>query len=400
MPNIRIDESTLHGTVAPGFEEVKVQFRKNFTERGELGAACTVYHKGKKVVDLWGGCRDEKTLAPWEENTMVLAFSTTKALSSLAFALAHSKGLIDYDEKVATYWPEFAQNGKENITVRQLLAHQAGLCAIDEPIDLEIMSDFDALAKILARQKPEWEPGTKQGYHCWNIGWYQSELIRKVDPKHRSLGRFFQDEIAQPLGIEFYIGLPPEIPDSRIANIKPFHKLLLFKMPLKFILPLMNPKSLASRAMLNPKFVKNHKNFNRRDVRSVEVGSGNGIGTARSIAKAFSEFATGGKELNIRKETLGELEKPAIPPKNRKKDIILKMDISFSLGFIKPTNGLKFGSSDKSFGGFGAGGSCGFADPEAQVGFSYVMNKMGLHIANEPREKALQDAFYECLKKL
>ncbi len=404
MFKIKVDAAMIHGSVEPGFEEVRAEFEKNFTERGELGAACTMYHKGEKVVDLWGGYRDEKTLTPWKEDTMVLVFSTTKALSSLAVAVAHSKGLIDYDEKVAAYWPEFAQNGKEDITVRQLLAHQAGLCAIDKPITLEIMSDLDRLSQILAKQKPAWEPGTKQGYHCWNIGFYQNELIRKVDPKHRSLGKFFQEEIASPLGIEFYIGLPKDIPDSRIANIKPFKKIKMLlnpsKMPLKFVLPLMNPWSLASRAMLNPKFANNHNNFNRRDVRSVEFGSGNGIGTARSIAKALSEFAAGGKKLKIREETLKELEKPPQIPKEGATDILLKVELPFSLGFIKPSNGFEFGTNERTYGGFGAGGSCGFADPEAQVGFSYVMNKMDLYIVNDPREKTLREAFYRCLKRL
>lgn len=404
MANIKVDVSMIQGTVEPGFEEVRVEFEKNFTQRGELGAACTIFNKGKKVVDLWGGYRDEKTFKPWGEDTMALVFSTTKALSSLAVAVAHSKGLIDYDEKVAAYWPEFAQNGKEDITVRQLLAHQAGLCAIDEPINLEIMSDLDRLAQILAKQKPAWEPETRQGYHCWNIGFFQNEIIRRVDPKHRSLGKFFQEEIAGPLAIDFFIGLPKDIPDSRIANLKPINKIKVFlspgKMPMKFVLPLMNPRSLASRSMFNPKFATNHDNFNRRDVQSVEMSSGNGIGTARSIAKTFSEFATGGQGLKIRKETLRELERQPQTPKEGPIDIILKRELPFSLGFIKPSKGFAFGTNDRTYGGFGAGGSCGFADPEAEVGFSYVMNKMDLYIVNDPREKALRESFYRCLKKL
>lgn len=401
MANVNVDVSMIHGSVEPGFEEVRTEFENNFTKRDELGAACTIFYKGKKVVDLWGGYRDEKTLEPWEEDTMVLVFSTTKALSSLAVAVAHSKELIDYDEKVSTYWPEFAQNGKKDITVRQLLAHQAGLCAIDEPITLEIMADLDRLAQILAKQKPAWEPGTKQGYHCWNIGFFQNELIRRIDTKHRSLGNFFQEEIASPLNIDFFIGLPKDIPDSRIAKLKPINKLKVFfspgKMPMKFVLPLMNPRSLSSRSMFNPKFATNHNNFNRRDVQSVEMGSGNGIGTARSIAKTFSDFAIGGEGLKIRKTTIGELERPQKIPKEGPIDIILKQELPFSLGFIKPSKGFAFGSNERAYGGFGAGGSCGFADPEAEVGFSYVMNKMDVYIVNDPREKSLRESFYRCL---
>jgi CubicO group peptidase (beta-lactamase class C family) len=319
MSRAKVDASMLHGAVAPGFEDVETQFKKNFTERGDLGAACAIYHKGKKVVDLWGGYRDEKTLAPWEEDTLTLVFSMTKGMAAMAVAMAHSRGLLDYAEKVARYWPEFVQQGKEGITVRQLLSHQAGLSAIDEPLDLETIADPDALAKILARQKPAWEPSTRHGYHCWNLGWYQSELVRRVDPHHRSLGQFFQDEIARPLDLEFYIGLPSEIPNSRIANIKPVNKLkVLFnldKVPyLKSVLNPLKSNSITYRTVMNPKILTNHTNYNRRDLRSLEIPSANGIGQVRSIAKAYSVFATGGRELRIKKETMGALTAPAVPP--------------------------------------------------------------------------------------
>lgn len=202
----------IHGEVAPGFEDVRVEFERNFAERGELGAACAVYHRGDKVVDLWGGIRDHRTGAPWEEDTMVLVFSTTKGMAGLATAVAHSRGLLDHDERVATYWPEFAQKGKGHITVRQLLSHQAGLAAIDEPIDVKKLADLDRMAEILARQAPAWEPGTRHGYHAFSLGWYENELIRRVDPGHRSLGQFFHQEIARPLGLEFYTACPGECP--------------------------------------------------------------------------------------------------------------------------------------------------------------------------------------------
>ena len=149
--SVRIEASLLQGEVAPGFEEVASELEKNFAQRGEVGAACAVYHEGRKVVDLWGGYRDRETLSSWEEDTLVLVFSATKGISALTMALAHSRGLVDYDERVATYWPEFAQNGKENITLRQLLSHQVGLCAIDEPLDAQVLADLDAVASILAR---------------------------------------------------------------------------------------------------------------------------------------------------------------------------------------------------------------------------------------------------------
>jgi len=401
MFKAKFDESMIHGDVSPGFEEVREEFLRNFRERGDLGAACAIYHKGEKVVDLWGGYRNHKTKAPWEEDTLVLVFSTTKGLASMAVAVAHSRGLFKYDDRVAKYWPEFAQNGKENITIRQLLSHQAGLCAIDEPLDLETLADPDKLADILARQKPAWEPGMKQGYHCWSLGFYEGELIRRVDPKHRSLGQFFQDEVAKPLGLEFYIGLPPEIPDSQIAVLKTYHVFqMLFnldKMPASLVKGYFNTKSMTSRAMSNPKICCTHSNFNKRELQSVEIPAGNGIGRVRSIAKAYSEFATGGHELDIKKETLDALSLPAVPPIKGLYDEVLTINVAWSLGFMKPSPYFNFGGSDKSFGIAGAGGSFGFADPDAGIGYAYAMTKMGFYPWDDPRDKALRDALYRCL---
>jgi CubicO group peptidase (beta-lactamase class C family) len=193
-------EAPIHGTVAPGFEEVEAEFRKNFRERDELGAACAIYHEGEKVVDLWGGYRDLERRFPWQEDTLVLVYSATKGLAGMTVAVAHSRGLLDYDERVSTYWPEFAQGGKESITVRQLLSHQAGLSGLDKSLDLATIADPQRLAATIARQRPAWEPGTRHGYHGISLGWYEGELIRRVDPKRRSIGGFFQEEIAEPLG--------------------------------------------------------------------------------------------------------------------------------------------------------------------------------------------------------
>ncbi len=173
----------ISGFVKPEFEAVREAFVENFERRNELGAACCVYHQGEKVADLWGGIRDKATVEPWEENTKVLVSSATKGLAGLAMALAHSRGLFDYDERVSKYWPEFAQQSKDKITIRQLLAHQAGLFALDKRVDTRVESDLDRLAVILARQKPSWEPGTRQAYHAITLGFYESELLRRADPK-------------------------------------------------------------------------------------------------------------------------------------------------------------------------------------------------------------------------
>ncbi|HLZ24671.1 MAG TPA: serine hydrolase domain-containing protein, partial [Ktedonobacterales bacterium] len=240
-------QTRIQGMVAPGFETVREEFQRNFAERGELGAACAVYYRGKPVVDLWGGVRNKDTGDLWEEDTMVPVFSSTKGMASMGVAVAHSQGLFDYDERVSTYWPEFAQAGKTTITVRQLLSHQAGVCAIDEPLDLKKLADPDLVAAAMARQKPVWEPGARHGYHGISLGWYESELVRRTDPQHRTIGRFFQDEVARPLNVEFYIGLPAEIPQARIARIDAYKKWqLLFnmdKMPRPFVMGFLNPFS-------------------------------------------------------------------------------------------------------------------------------------------------------------
>lgn len=402
MSNNSIHEPLLHGEIKPGFEPVLEEFRRNFQERGEVGAACAIFFRGERVVDLWGGYRDYNTKEFWEKETMVPVFSVTKSMCAMALALLHSRGLLNYEEKVSMYWPEFAQNGKENITVRQLITHQAGLSAIEEPITLEMIAHPDELAKVLAKQKPWWNPGDYQGYHAWTMGWYESEIIRRVDKKKRTVGQFFDEEIAKPLGINFYIGLPKEIPDALIARLVPYRKADLLQknseMSLKFVLALLNPWSVESRTMLNPKCLNNPLNLNKREILAVEIGSGNGVGNARSIARVFSEFATGGKTLGLKAITLKALEEPPVKPKKGFIDLIWKNDyFIFSLGFMKPSQAMfTLGQSSETFGGHGAGGSVAFSDPKKQIGFAYVANKMNLPI-RDPRSGALQKALYECI---
>jgi CubicO group peptidase (beta-lactamase class C family) len=176
MPAVTLERVVVEGRISSGFEPVREAFADNFTRRGELGGACCVYYNGEKVVDLWGGIRNKQTGEPWEADTMVLVYSATKGLAAMTLAVAHSRGWLDYEERIAHYWPEFAQHGKGAITVRQLLAHQAGLFALDEPIDRSVVSDLDRLAVVLARQRPAWEPGTRQAYHAITLGFYEGEL--------------------------------------------------------------------------------------------------------------------------------------------------------------------------------------------------------------------------------
>jgi CubicO group peptidase (beta-lactamase class C family) len=313
----------------------------------------------------------------------------------MTLALAHSRGWLDYEERVCTYWPEFAQNGKETITVRQLLAHQAGLFAFDEPVDRSVVDDLDRLAVVMARHKPAWEPGTRQGYHGLTLGFYQNELLRRVDPRHRSLGRFFQDEIASPLGLDFYIRLPESIPDSRLATLaKPGRLAVPHGFSFRLMLAAFSRSSNIYRALgLNPgsEVVRDAQ---RIYARNLEVPSGGGVGTARAIARAYSVFATGGGELQLRPETLRALAAPATPPTHGFYDeCLLSDDVQYSLGFTKPSSFWPFGS-EGSFGALGAGGSAGFADPRAGIGYAYVTSQMGTALRGDPRDLALRNALY------
>lgn len=389
---------TVCGDVDEGYGKVADAFRRNLSSGRELGAAVAVYREGRKVVDLWGGYRDANARAPWQQDTIVNVFSTTKGVASLAVAVAVSRGLLDYDAKIADYWPEFAQARKGAITVRQLLAHQAGLVAVKPPLTLADIADPETMSAKIAAQEPHWPPGTRHGYHAVTLGWYQSELIRHADPKGRTLGRFFAEEIAAPLDLHFYIGLPPSVDRARVAQLQAFalRELVLHMntMPALFAASMFNPSSLSARAFVVATGVKAAADFNRDELRVLEMPSANGTATARSIAKLYGEAATGGSGLALSRAVRDDLEGPAVPPTKGLRDKVIHADASYSLGFGKPTSEFVFGSSGKAFGWPGAGGSFGFADPDTGVGFGYVMNKMGYHIFSDPRELSLRQAVF------
>ena len=394
-----VASQVVNGHVAPGFEAVRDAFERNFAHCHELGGACCVYHQGKKVVDLWGGIRNQATGDPWFSDTMVVVHSATKGLAAMTLAIAHSRGWQDYDERVASYWPEFAQNGKEAITVRQLLAHQAGLFAFDEPVDRRTVENPDRLAEVMARQKPAWEPGTRQAYHGLTLGFYEGELLRRVDPQHRSLGQFFQDEIATLLDEDFYIRLPEGIPNGRLATLTPpgMLKMLIGFRPMRLLIEGLNPRSNISRALSVNPGTSVYLDEARVYARNLEVPAGGGVGTARAMAHAYGVFATGGRELGLKKETLDLLAAPAIPPACGFYDECLKGEVQFSLGFMKPSANWRFGGPH-SFGSPGTGGALGFADPDAGIGYGYVTSRMGLDFSGDPRDVALRDALYKCLE--
>jgi len=385
------------GWVAKGFEQVRVEFERNFAERGEIGAAVSAYWRGEKVVDLWGGRRVPDGDAPWQEDTMVLVNSTTKGISAMTLAVANARGWLDYDATVARYWPEFAQAGKEAITVRQLLGHEAGLVWLDEKLSIERLHDLDALARVLARQKPAWPPGTRHGYHAMTVGLYMQEFIRRTDPAHRTLGRFFREEIAEPLGLDLYIGLPPGIPAERLATLVPFSPgralRALPSTPRPMLLRVLWPWSLLRRSMLGLDASPNDRRW-----LEAEVPAGTGVGTARAIARLYSAFAEGGTELGVGPETMARIT--ALPTTDDVRDVVMGVPSYFSLGFLRPGPDLGFGTSQRAFGAPGAGGSFAFADPDARLGYAYVMNKMDYFMFDDPREKPLRDAVHRAIATL
>ena len=396
---LAVASRVVEGHVNRGFEAVREVFEDNFVRRGERGGACCAYLHGEKVVDLWGGVRNKVTDEPWEHDTMVVIHSATKGLAAMPLAMAHSRGWLDYDERVAAYWPEFAHGGKEKITVRQLLAHQAGLFAFDEPVDREVVANLDRLADVMARQRPAWEPGSRQAYHALTLGFYEGELMRRVDPRHRTLGQFFQQEVATPLGEDLYIRLPEEIPNSRLATLAPpgrIEMLIGFR-PRRLMVAGMNPHSNLYRALVVNPGASIYLDDRRVYARNLEVPSGGAVGTARGIAHAYGVFAAGGGELGLRRETLDLLAAPATPPTRGFYDECLKGEVQFSLGFMKPCENWAFGGP-RSFGYPGSGGALGFADPDAGIGYGYVTSQMGTTFNGDPRDVALREALYSALR--
>lgn len=389
MPNIG-------GSCEPGYGLVVDEFRRNFDERGELGAACSVVVDGKLMVDLWGGHVDKSRSRAWSEDTLVTVWSTTKGMAAAAMLIAHSRGWFELDRPVCDYWPEFAQGGKESITVGQLLRHEAGLAVIDTKLDLETIGDFDRLGAILAAQAPGWDPGAERGYHAQTLGWYESQLLSRLDPQQRQIGQFFAEEIAAVLDVEFYIGLPPDLPQDRVATFVGgtfFGQALHARqVPWAVLRKLLNPRSATFKAFTNPRALSKQPDINKREILDLELPSVNGTGTARAIATVYGDLATGGQRLGIKQETLKIVEAYAAPAL----DQIFGIESAFSFGFMKQFPLLPFGSSPCAYGHTGSGGSFGYADPDKRLGYCYAMNRAGYSLPTDEREYALRMAIQAC----
>lgn len=381
----------VHGTVADGFEAVAETFIDNFADRNETGASTCVYVDGEVVVNIWGGAANHKTNAPWTPETATVVFSTTKGAAAICIAMLVEAGTLDYDEAVATYWPEFAANGKGDITVGQLMSHQAGLIYADPPLALSEILQVTPVVEALGAQAPLWEPGTAHGYHALTYGWLAGELVRRTDG--RTLGTFFADEVAGPLGLDFWIGLPEE-EEFRVARQRGAPRPTGAE--LELMRKIASPKTNGGKALLmSGAFmpVDGVDPFTTREVRASEIPAANGITNAASVARLYA--ATIGEVDGVRLLSDGVVDQ-ARAERVFGPDESLVLPTRFGYGFMLHCDELVL-TQDGAFGHYGAGGSLGFADPAANVSFGYVMNQMGGGIASDQRAVALIAAMKSCL---
>jgi len=384
------------GKCKPRFERVRQEFERNFGERGEVGASVCVTLEGETVVDLWGGMADINTGEPWKEDTVSVVFSSTKGATALCAHILVSRGLLDIDAPVVKYWPEFGQAGKENITVKMLLNHQAGLPHVRRPLPQGAFYDWDIMVHALEEQEPFWEPGTRHGYQFVVFGWLVGELVRRVSGK--SLGRFFQDEVAKPLGLDFWIGLPEEI-EPRVSNVIMFDPQEMMDTP--FGQAMVDPNSIPGLCMTNDGGVW-LAGIDARAFHAAEIGGAGGITNARGLAGMYAPLACEGSLKGVDLVDRDTLARISAVSSATNQDMTLLMPARLSLGYWKSVDNRRQPPgmqdsvilSEDAFCHPGMGGSIGFADPRERISFGYVMNKMGAGVGLNPRGQSLVDATY------
>ena len=376
--------------VAPGWEPVRNAFLEGFETGEEHGAGVSVFHKGQCVVDLMGGWRDRDHTVAYDPDALQVVFSTTKGIMSIAVALCVQRGLIDYSEKVATYWPEFAQAGKGDITVAQLLAHRGGLYTLRDAISLDDALNWDVVTSRLAATEPLLEPGTVHAYHAISFGWLAGELVRRVDG--RSVSQFISEEISGPLGAEFYVGLPEEL-EPRVARLMA-HPIPSFPPDIAKIMNDRGGPGTKGEAALSLNGAFGPGAFNKPEVHRAQVPGANGIGNARALAKIYAACVgdVDGVRL-LQHDTVARATK-SMTPKDEV-DAVLLSQTDFAMGFMCHNDHYRF-TGPQAFGHTGAGGSASFADPERQLGFSYVMNTMMTVYEEDPRRARLISAARQC----
>ena len=373
----------IQGNCDRKFTEVKELFESIHSSGREIGSSFAVYKDGKALVDIWGGYTDKEQTNPWNKDSLATVWSTTKGVAAITCALAVEKGLLDYEEKVSHYWPEFGCNGKEDITVGMLLSHQAGICG-SATNNVKDYYSQSTMAEELAAMKPIWEPGTASGYHSMTYGWLTSELIIRVTGK--TLGNFYADEIGNLNEIDFFIGLP-ESEEKRVVEMVPFPK---EENQSTEPTEINDAKRATARG---PNLIKLQ---NTRDWRAAEIPSANGQGCASGLAKLYSLVVSTDPSIKILDEkTIRRMTEERIT--NR--DLVLDVVTRWGAGFIMNMHGVIYGPNKKSFGHSGWGGSCAFGDPENNLGISYVMNQMKNNFAADGRSLELINATYECLNK-
>ncbi|MFC8198828.1 serine hydrolase domain-containing protein [Streptomyces sp. NPDC057298] len=373
------------------FEAVRTAFEENFRDRGELGAAVSVTVDGVTVVDLWGGWADAAGTRAWERDTLVNVWSTSKGPTALCAHILADRGLLDLDAPVAAYWPEFAAAGKESVLVRHLLSHRAGLAGLREPHSLEQLFDWELTTKRLAATEPWWEPGTASGYHALTYGFLVGEVVRRVSGLLP--GAFLEREVTGPLGIDFTIGLP-EKEAGRAAEL--VHPPAAASSEQAAIFSQLTPVALASLA--NP--LAGATEAGTAAWRAAEIPAANGHGTARAVAALYGIFAGRGSYGERHVLSPGAAERVR-EGQGACRDLVLgagfESETEIGLGLWLSGSNRSYGPNPRAFGHDGFGGSCGLADPEAGVSLGYVMNRMGPHIADDPRKMALVDALYAAL---
>jgi CubicO group peptidase (beta-lactamase class C family) len=373
------------------FTAVRAAFEENFRDRDELGAAVAVTLDGETVVDLWAGWADAAHTRPWERETLVNVWSTSKGPTALCAHILADRGLLDFDAPVAAYWPEFAAAGKESVLVRHLLSHRAGLAGLRVPHTFAQLCDWELTVRRLAEQEPWWEPGTRSGYHALTFGHLVGEVVRRISGLLP--GAFLEREVTGPLGIDFTIGLP-EKEAGRTAEL--VHPRTASSSEQSAAFAQLAPAALA--ALANP--LVGATEANTPQWRAAEIPAANGHGTARAVAALYGIFALRGA-YGSRQVLSPEAAERVREGQGGCRDLVLgagfEHETEIGLGLWLSGPGGSYGPNPRAFGHDGFGGSCGLADPEAGVSLGYVMNRMGPHIADDPRKMALVDALYSAL---
>ena len=385
MESARASEPLVQGSCAPRFEKLRRTFEESFG-RGELGAAVAVVLDGDPVVELWGGWADAARTRPWRRDTLVSVASTTKGITAVCLNRLVEAGGVDLDAPVARVWPEFEQAGKRGVTLRHVLSHRAGLPALRTPLPPEALFDWERMTAALAAEAPFWEPGAQHGYHALTYGHLAGEVLRRVDG--RSLGGYFREEIARPLGLDFHVGLAAA-DEARCAEIVPLRAPPATdpRWRNKLHERMRDKSSLLGMAFGNPP--RSRAVVNTSAWRRAEIPAANGHGTALAIARLYGALARGGTQDGVPVLSPSALARATHEEAHGPDAVLAGLTTRFGLGFMLAHRGLPLGSSPRAFGHPGMGGSLGFADPDARLGFGYVTNRMQSGLAGDARGFAL-----------